>query len=269
MGHLPGAGAGEAATVRLEDDAPKEPLVHADRLYAFGNACGQIGEHRQARSHLERAVALREQLLDADDPELIRALEKYGRVLRINGASEQAEPYIRRALEYARETQGEDAFLTTDLTCFLSGILSDRGQNEAAYRLALEAFRRHPPRLDPPEYVTIRVLDNYAQQCDRVGQADECRRAFHALIAVQAALSGVEHSALPERRFDLETGDAFAGHPDQAVDVILAVLAKLESDSGQKQRQRELSDCIKEANNFGHYYLGWGDPDKGRELFRG
>ena len=259
----------EAASVRLQNDPPEQPLVHADILFSLGAAYTQIGDSARAEAHLEQALGIRERELPADDAELFAVVEKFGRVLHINGKSDRAEPYIRRALEHARETLGEEAFLTVDLICFLSGVVSDQGRLEEAFDLALEAYRIRPPSVDPPDYLMIRVLDNYAQRCDEMKQLEESKRAYHALIAVRAGLSGLEHPALPNADFDLRTADPFAADPEHAIEVILAVLERLEAQSAQKTNQRELFDCIAETNNFGHYYLAWGDPEQGLRLFEG
>lgn len=258
------------AAARLVDAPPADALVASDVHFALGDAYRSLGRYVESERHLRRAFELRSEALDRDDPELVHAMVELAKVLPMNRELAEAEVLFRRSIAALTARLGESSFEVLDASGTLTHTLAMMGRGDEALALARRMVDLHPPDLRRPDLAMLRAQEMLSHRLDDQGDAAGARRALEAMVALRAARAGVAEDVLPAAAFDLDLRheSAFADTPDAAVDALLAILAALQQASeGAARTHRDLADALKEASNFGIYYLEWGDLEKARELF--
>jgi tetratricopeptide (TPR) repeat protein len=117
------------------------------------SSLGAVGEHRceyaGAEGHYARAAAIMETHADSDDEDVrrlrLQTLSDLGRIRRILGRYEEAEPLIKRSIEIAEEYFGPESLETAGALNDLGMLYKFNGRFDEAeplYRRALSILER-------------------------------------------------------------------------------------------------------------------------------
>jgi len=139
----------------IDTQFESQPLVRARLLQTVANTLEELGLLDLATDPQERALAIRRELLGADDPHTLASTSNMGILLRAQGKPADAEPYYHEALDGYRRVLGDDHPNTLLSINNMGFLLQARGkltEAEPYFREALEGSRRvlgddHPDTL--------------------------------------------------------------------------------------------------------------------------
>jgi serine/threonine-protein kinase len=144
----PFAGSGPRTTVRevldsgaahLDRDLSHQPEVRAELLRAMGLSYMSLGLAREARTLLERAVAIPQQAVNEGEPHSISARHSLAQVLQELGEYAAAESLYRDVLAWRRSAQPSGRYLPRALST-LATVVSAQGRYAEAESLVREAL---------------------------------------------------------------------------------------------------------------------------------
>lgn len=127
-----------ALAIWEENDSP-DLLQKASCLNNFGWLLYLEGEYGPARRRFEEARALFEKILGPKHPDLAWPLGNLGMAARASGGDEEARRLFERALEIRRSALGKDHPLAARSWIDLGQLHYERGRDDAAIEVALEA----------------------------------------------------------------------------------------------------------------------------------
>jgi tetratricopeptide (TPR) repeat protein len=269
--------------------------------FELGRALWAAGDLRRARSNLERALEICEQVLGPTDHRTISTLSCLGSLLQAQGDLAGAQSSLQRALEQAETTLGPYHPDTAVILTNLAWALRYQGDLPGA-RVALErALHVSERALGPDHLDTIDRLDGLGvllrEQGDLVGARVYSERALDALQRTFGlehprtllAISGV--GQLLREQGDLEAARAYLEHalrvseqilgpehPDTAVALDnMGTLLQAEGDLASARQHIERALAIRERtlggdnpatcasyNNLGMVLRQLGDLDGAR-----
>ncbi len=111
----------------------------ASLLNKMGHYAWDRGEYAEARSLLEQALAMREQVLGAEHPDLAQSLNDLAVLYIQIDMFKQAEPLIYRALEIRENVLGPEHSLVAQSLRNLGGLYYDQGEYTQAEYFARRA----------------------------------------------------------------------------------------------------------------------------------
>ena len=186
-----------ACLERVGDDPP---AIAADLLDAVGCYLDGRGQYQEARTLLERSVAIEEAARGADHPRVADRLNSLGRVYDDLGRCEEALALFRRALAIDRAALGPDHPNVARRLNNVGKVLVDTGRWDDAEGLLEQALR-----IDEAAYgaehpaVAMRLVNLGVIQARR-GHPEPARRLFERALRIDEAAFGPDH---PRVAFDL------------------------------------------------------------------
>jgi tetratricopeptide (TPR) repeat protein len=123
----------------------QDPAVEAAVRYTIGRTYSRLAEFEKARTHLGRALTLREGLFGAQDPRTLVVVHELGRLGIVEDRVEESEALERRAFEGLGRALGPDHPDTLESEYWLGVALGEQGrlkENESLMVDALERARR-------------------------------------------------------------------------------------------------------------------------------
>jgi serine/threonine-protein kinase len=221
---------GIAQVARLDN----QPLVQARMLEAIARVQTNMAQYPEARTALERSLALRVAGLGPNHPEVATALLHLGEVGRRSGRYHEADSLTRRALAIRTATLGArdpavaDAFAQLALVAVY---LSDLRGAEEMSRRALEIRRESFGASDP---LIGTSLELHASHLRRLGRDPEAELELREAIAIHQTASGprsAEAAGLQLRLADLIL--EARGDTSQAESLMRSALATLRVSLGE------------------------------------
>jgi tetratricopeptide (TPR) repeat protein len=187
---------------------------HAERLRVAGGQVGWLldrastylrerGQYGQARPLAERALAVTEEVLGANDPEVAWRRNNLGRVLRAFGDLAGARAQLERALAIREGALGPDHSDVASTRNSLGLVLQDLGDLQAAKEqyervLAIGEVTFGP---DHPDVAVGR--NNLGRVLQALGDLEGARAQLERALAVSEAALGPDHPDVAIRRNNL------------------------------------------------------------------
>jgi tetratricopeptide (TPR) repeat protein len=187
---------------------------HAERLRVAGGQVGWLldrastylrerGQYGQARPLAERALAVTEEVLGANDPEVAWRRNNLGRVLRAFGDLAGARAQLERALAIREGALGPDHSDVASTRNSLGLVLQDLGDLQAAKEqyervLAIGEATFGP---DHPDVAVGR--NNLGRVLQALGDLEGARAQLERALAVSEAALGPVHPTVAIRRNNL------------------------------------------------------------------
>jgi tetratricopeptide (TPR) repeat protein/tRNA A-37 threonylcarbamoyl transferase component Bud32 len=187
-GHLTARHA-EAALERLGGDAMRE----ADLLSNVGTLLVAEGKYEEALQRHERALALREPVLGAEDPRIGASLGNLGTVLRLLGRYQESRATHERALAVREAALGADHPETAKTVTNLANVLRMTGENERALELQQRAVASMRASLSPDHPHLAKAIGNLGNAYWALGRNDEAVAHHRQAAAVFERLYGPDH----------------------------------------------------------------------------
>lgn len=217
----------EQARQELDD----QPLLQAQMFTVIGRVYGRMGLDDEAVPFLEEALAIRQNLLDPDHPDVAETQTELGDVLFDLGEYAQAESLFHASLRIRRAAYGEHEAVAEALTNHAMALqaLGDHDEAESLYRASL-AMKRDLLGEQHPEIAT--TLSTLAWVLSEKSEFEEAEQLYRESLAMRRAVYA-------------------DGHPRIAIG--LNNLATLLRD---QQRYDEAESLIREALDINRAALG-------------
>lgn len=207
------------------DGLSDQPMVQARILDAVGRVYRSMGRPADARTVIERALAIRRAELGADDAEVARTLVLLADVIRRQGRYAEAEARSREALAIQERTLGPTHPDVAATLIQLSSLAIYRGDHEGAEQLSRRALLIREAQPVADDSLVAISLVHLASVIRRVGRYDEAEADLRRAVALTRQRFGAEHpaTAFPMRHLAYLLGDL--GRLDEAEDLLRRVLA--------------------------------------------
>jgi tetratricopeptide (TPR) repeat protein len=219
----PGEARGNTITVReilnkgakeIEQGLQEQPLIRARLMDTIGTVYMKLGLYKDSDALLRRALELREELLDAKDPQVAESLASLSLLLEQRGDFEEAEQIAVRALDIRERTLPSDH---PDIAAILHGLAQiyyrqvKLKESEPLYKRGLEIREKvfGPNHPEVAESLNDLGVLYFAQ-----GQYDEAEKCYQQALAIREVVLGPDHPEvgrslnglatlyLTQRRFD-------------------------------------------------------------------
>jgi tetratricopeptide (TPR) repeat protein len=171
-----------------------------------GRLCNQVGyylqdraQYAEAETFCQRAIALGEQTLGPEHPDLATSLNNLGGLYMNQGKYEEAEPLYQRAIAIDEKALGpEHPGLATDLNN-LATLYRIQGKYKEAEPLFLRAIRIREKALGPEHPELATYMNNLALLYQTQGKYEEGEPLYRRALAIGEKALGPEHPSLAIR----------------------------------------------------------------------
>ena len=160
---------------------------------AMGVQLRATATYAQARTYLERALAIQERVLGPDHPAIATSLNNLAILLRDQGDYPGARPLYERSLAIAERAHGPDHPLTATGLNNLAALLMDQGDLAAAGPPFERALAIRERALGPDHPLTAFSLNNLAQLLVVQGDLARARPLLERALTIRERALGPDH----------------------------------------------------------------------------
>lgn len=150
-------------------------------------------QYPQAETLLQKAQAIREQILDPADSDIAIALNDLGVLYLNQGRYQQAEPLLYKALAIRQRVLGSEHPATATTLDNRALLYYSEGKYTDAGRDFVQALQIRQRVLEPYHPDIARSLDHLAQLYTIQGKYDEAEKLYKQALTIQEDLSGLDH----------------------------------------------------------------------------
>ena len=154
---------------------------------------GALAAHAQARPLFERALAISERVLGAENPGIAPDLNNLGGLLRAQRDYAGARPLHERALAICERALGAEHPDTAHSLSGLAGLLEDQGDLAGARPLRERALAIREKALGPEHPQTATSLNDLAVLLEDQGDLAGARPLYERALAIRETALGPEH----------------------------------------------------------------------------
>ncbi len=183
--------AGAVATI--DADFADQPLLEAALRQAIGNTYRDIGLFPQSLPQLERALAIRRQMLGHDKTDTLDSINDMGMLLMSMGKYDEALPYCREALEGQRQELGDDHPDTLISINNTGTLLLNMGRISEAEPYFREALETRARILGDDHPHTLTSISNLGMLLFSMGKHDEAVSYSRKALIGKRQLLGNDH----------------------------------------------------------------------------
>ncbi|HEX6864198.1 MAG TPA: serine/threonine-protein kinase, partial [Thermoanaerobaculia bacterium] len=170
-----------------------QPEIEAEVRASLGHTYLFLGELGSARTHLDRALTLRNQVLGPDHPDTLDTRRERARVLFMMGDPRQAVAEVRQVLARQEEVLGRDDPRTLQSVGQLASILAE-GQDAAEARtLAERLVATYESQLGPLAAETLRAQNLLSRILIAQGEYARAETLARETAAAQQRAFGPEN----------------------------------------------------------------------------
>jgi serine/threonine protein kinase/tetratricopeptide (TPR) repeat protein len=182
---------GRHAQAELAQGAP--PEEQARLLSALGNVYYGEGKFAEATENYRRSIALREQVLGPEHPDVARVLNNLGIALRDQNQYREAAVQLERAVAILEKALGPEHPAVGGALGNLGIMFAEQGQSEQAavhYRRALAILEK---AFGPEHLGLTNALGNLGLVLGSMGQYEESAAHHRRVLAIREKALGPEH----------------------------------------------------------------------------
>lgn len=175
-------------------------------LTGLGAVLLQQGSTEDAVPILTRAVAIAEQHLGGDNPDVVILLNDVSRLYLRSGAHAHAEPLLQRLLEIKR-VKGEDHPEVATVLASIASVRQTVGRHDEAEQLWRRVLDIRARTLAPNHIATASALEHLGLSCAARGKIPEALQLLQRGLGMREITLGAEHPSLRavrERIADLQ-----------------------------------------------------------------
>jgi serine/threonine protein kinase len=183
----------EMAASRLEGRFADQQLIEAELRTTIGTSFGRLGEYDRALPHLERALALRSEVLGEKAEPTLDVMQRKVAALLDAGRLEEARDLAERTVALWREVVGDDHRATLAARGDLARACCDLGrydESRAIYESVLEAQTR---RLGRESEDTVATLGNLGILLQKQGLLGEAEARLRECLEIRRRSLGSRH----------------------------------------------------------------------------
>ncbi|MDH3458332.1 MAG: serine/threonine-protein kinase [Gemmatimonadota bacterium] len=184
-------GANEIAA-QLQD----QPLVQARWMATMGEVYNNMGLFDQARPLLERALAIREDMLEPDHLDVAESLERLAALLRERGGFVEAEPLLQRAVAIREQQLSPDHPDLANALANLGATYLEQGRYEDAEPVLRRALAIRERTLGPNDPAVASNVGNLGILFWSQRKFAEAEPFFERSVAINERVLGSDHPSL-------------------------------------------------------------------------
>jgi serine/threonine protein kinase/tetratricopeptide (TPR) repeat protein len=185
----------DRAAARIGDHFQDQPLVEAKIRMIIGDAYGRLQENERAVGHLERAVALRQNLLDPNHPDLLTSLNRLASIYLGAGQRDKSIALFRRLLNDQQARHGDDSPEALLCLCTLAGAYGHDGQWDTSVKLLEKVLRKKRDLWGPTDPSTLGTMSQLARALGFQNQFEESLRLFEEVSVTICSRDGSMRNA--------------------------------------------------------------------------
>lgn len=168
-----------------------------ERTAGLSNALGYhlwlLGAYAESRNYLERALAIRQQVLEPDHPELARSLNNLGLALQGQGSLAGALAYFQQALAIRERVLGENHPDTAWSLDNVGTILLELGNLAGARSYLERALAIQERELGREHQATAWSLNILGKVLKALGDYSQAQDMYEQAFTILERLLGVDH----------------------------------------------------------------------------
>jgi len=213
----------DAAAANVDAKFVNNPTTGAAVRAALGRTYLALGEFELAEELTSRAMRDRERLLMPGDHDIAESLMDMGALLHAMHRPQEAEPYLRRALDMHRALRGEENLDTARVYNDLGAVLrtANRDAEAADMHAKALAIRR---ALDGDDSIAVaESLNNLAAAYRGLGRLDEAQKSLDEVVRIRSELLRPDHPLVAQALQNLGVLAAERGDP-HAEQILLRAL---------------------------------------------
>ena len=164
------------------------------------------GEDAEAEEYFRKALAMADETMGPDDPELMLLLTDLTRFYLRKSSFTAAEPLLLRLLEMKR-SKGEDHPEVATVLASLANVRQALGHHESAEQLWRRVLDIRERTLAPNHFAIATALEHLGDACAARGKIEEALSVFQRALSIRERTLGTEHPSLRvsrERIADLQ-----------------------------------------------------------------
>jgi eukaryotic-like serine/threonine-protein kinase len=184
----------DRAAEKIDDAFPDQPEVEAAVRMAIGSAYKSLGLYAKALPHLERALAIRQEMLGEELPDTLDTLKEIGDTWIGQGKLVEGEQLHRRTLAMARRVLGEEDRRTLQLEFLISDVVRNQGRWDEAEALFRRCLDKQIRVLSEEHQDTLKTMNGLAAMLgERMGKWREAEPLARRCLEVQERVQGQNH----------------------------------------------------------------------------
>jgi serine/threonine protein kinase/tetratricopeptide (TPR) repeat protein len=183
----------DTAAAGLEGRFPDQPEIEASIRHTIGDTYTRLGRLDDAAPHLERAVALREAALGADDPATLDSVHALGELRFYQGRVEDADELLHRCFEGRERALGPDDPRTLSALSDLGAVAQARGDLDDAEEHYRTAYARARSALGDDDPAVLSMEHNLGALLHERGQLEEAEALLRRALEGSRRQLGDEH----------------------------------------------------------------------------
>jgi tetratricopeptide (TPR) repeat protein len=177
----------------IEGTQQRQSDKTASLCHELGVHFKMMGAYEQAQSRVEQALAIRQQVLEAEHPDIAASLNALGEIYQEQGKYELVEPLYQQALATRRQVLGPE-HPDTGMSLNNLGILyQDQGKYRLAEPLLQQALAIRQQSLGPEHPDTAISLNNLAGLYQDQGKYELAEPLLQQALAIRQQSLGPEH----------------------------------------------------------------------------
>jgi tetratricopeptide (TPR) repeat protein len=235
----------------------------AQLLNDAGNYLRESAQYEQAEPLLQLALAVRERVLEDDDPLIASSLNHLATLYKNQGKYEEAEPLYQRALSIRERVLGVDDSDTTTSLNDLALLYDDMGKYEESEPLYQRALSIDERVLGPNHPEVATVLNNLGLLYSNQGKYEEAEPLYQRALAIRERVLGADHPDTANSLHCIAFLYGKQGKYEEAETLYQRVLAISERVLGADH-----PDTANSLNNLGFLYDNQGKYEEAEPLYQ-
>ena len=183
----------DRAAARIRGKFDKQPAVEAGIRYTIGRTYIDLGQYPEARTQLERALALYRGSLGADNPKTLHTVNSLAYLAELQGKFAEAESLSTRALAIERRVLGPDSPDALATMNQLAVVLWDQGKYAEAETLDSQSFEIDSRVLGAENPATLGAMNTLAVVYAVQGKFTQAEPLLSQVVEVRRRTLGPDH----------------------------------------------------------------------------
>jgi tetratricopeptide (TPR) repeat protein len=180
--------------VVIAQAAEKGELQQTGALWSnLGSYLRDLADYQGARTAIERALKIGEQVYGPDHPEVARDVNNLGMVLQAQGDLQEARKCFERALKIDEQVFGLDHPRIARDVNNLGLVLQDLGDLQGARKYLERALKIDEQVYGPDHPNVARDVNNLGTVLQAQGDLQEARKCFERALKIDEQVFGLDH----------------------------------------------------------------------------
>jgi non-specific serine/threonine protein kinase/serine/threonine-protein kinase len=182
----------DKASREIDAGLAQDPELQAALLYTMANVHMSLGLYATAEQQINRTIEIRRNVLGANDPDTLKAMERLALTLYRRGKYPDAEAVARETFDTDRSLFGAEDTATLGAQNDVGLILLAQGKRDEAERVDRDAIATEQRVLGRDAPLTLTTTNNLAMVLRLRGRYPEAERAFRDVYEGRKRVLGAD-----------------------------------------------------------------------------